>query len=87
VRADIRGERLCTPRGCSDGPTAAYFYTHGSYLSIVYFIVVTLIGTYIIMTLFIVILLERFAGQVRVPAALCCHRPPKRYVGAIVCVY
>ena len=44
---------------CSDG----FLYTNGSYLSILYFIVVTIIGTYIIMTLFIVILLERFAGQ------------------------
>jgi hypothetical protein len=39
-----------------------YKYT-GSYLTILYFIMVTTIGTYIIMTLFIVILLERFAGQ------------------------
>jgi hypothetical protein len=43
--------------------TDAYRYTNGSYLSILYFIVVTIIDTYILLTLFIVILLERFAEQ------------------------
>ena len=63
---------------CSDG----FLYTNGSYLSILYFIVVTIIGTYIIMTLFIVILLERFAGQddSTSPMYLHQHRPQLREV-------
>ncbi len=43
--------------------TAAWEGTNGSYLVIVYFVVLTLIGMYIIMSLFIAILLERFSGQ------------------------
>ena len=38
-------------------------YTNNSVLTIIYFVVVVIFGTYIIMTLFVAILLERFAGQ------------------------
>jgi hypothetical protein len=43
--------------------TATYEATGHSYLSLVYFIIVTVMGMYIIMSLFIAILLEKFACQ------------------------
>ena len=41
----------------------AYQGTKGSYLSIVFFVLVALLGMYIVLSLFVSILLERFAGQ------------------------
>jgi len=43
---------------CSDG----FVFTNGSYLSVLYFIAVTVIGTYIILIVWIFITLETFAG-------------------------
>ena len=42
---------------------ATYKATDDSILTIIYFVFVVLFGTYIVMTLFIAILLEGFAGQ------------------------
>jgi hypothetical protein len=42
---------------------ATYEATGHSYLSLLYFIIVTVMGMYIIMSLFIAILLEKFACQ------------------------
>ena len=50
-------------RPCQNAPPSdGYKYT-GSYLTVLYFLVVATLGSYVIMTLFIVILLERFADQ------------------------
>ena len=40
-----------------------YYATDNSILTLLYFVIVVVLGMYIIMTLFIAILLERFAGQ------------------------
>ena len=40
-----------------------YYATDNSILTLLYFVIVVVLGLYIIMTLFIAILLERFAGQ------------------------
>ena len=40
-----------------------YYATNNSVLTVIYFVAVVIFGTYVIMTLFIAILLEGFAGQ------------------------
>ena len=43
--------------------TAAYVGTNGNYLSVVFFVGVALFGIYIVLSLFMAILLERFKGR------------------------
>ncbi len=54
---------LCIPLRHSSLHADAFDGTKGSYLSVVFFVLVTMLGMYIVLSLFVSILLERFGDQ------------------------
>jgi hypothetical protein len=69
LRVFLHSPLAITSCFCDPGPhlhlfgAVAFDGTNGSYLSVVFFVVVTMLGMYIVLSLFVSILLERFAGQ------------------------